>query len=85
MKKEKKNRANKWVLRTSAMLIVLLLSLCSALSCGIWRSSENSINKASEGQISLAWLKESEFLPNGKSDTQLYPYSLLQEAYSAAD
>jgi hypothetical protein len=85
MKKEKKNRANKWVLRTSAMLIVLLLSLCSALSCGIWRSSENSINKASEGQISLAWLKESEFLPNSKSNTQLYPYSLLQEAYSAAD
>jgi len=85
MKKEKKNRANKWVLRTSAMLIVLLLSLCSALSCGIWRSSENCINKASEGQISLAWLKESEFLPNSKSNTQLYPYSLLQEAYSAAD
>ncbi|MFA5153101.1 MAG: hypothetical protein WC554_11110, partial [Clostridia bacterium] len=63
----------------------LIAQLCSALSYGIWRSSENSINKAMEGQISLAWLKESEFLPNSKSDTQLYPYSLLQEAYSAAD
>ncbi|MFA7674411.1 MAG: hypothetical protein WCY62_11225, partial [Clostridia bacterium] len=84
MKKEKKNKVNKWVSRASVMLLVLLLSLCSALSLGIWRSSENSISKASEGRISSAWLKESEFLPNSKSDTQVYPYSLLQEAYSAA-
>ncbi|MDD4542420.1 MAG: ABC transporter permease [Clostridia bacterium] len=85
MKKEKKNSVNKWVLRISTMLLILILSLCSALSYGIWRSSENSISKATEGQISLAWLKESEFLPNNKSDTQLYPYSQLQETYAAAD
>ena len=85
MEKENKPRSGKWFMRVSVMLLILLISLCSALSCGIWRSSENSISKASEGQITLAWLKESEFLPNGKSDTQLYPYSLLQEAYSAAD
>jgi hypothetical protein len=84
MEKENKTRSSKWFLRASAMLLILILSLCSALSYGILGSSENSISKATEGQISLAWLKESEFLPNNKSDTQLYPYSLLQEAYSAA-
>ena len=84
MEKENKTRSSKWFLRASAMLLILILSLCSALSYGIWRSSENSISKATEGQISLAWLKESEFLPNSKSNTQLYPYSLLQGAYSAA-
>jgi hypothetical protein len=30
VKKEKKNRANKWVLRVSAMLLFILLSLYSA-------------------------------------------------------
>jgi len=85
MEKENKTRSGKWFLRASTMLLILILSLCSALSYGIWRSSENSISKATEGQISLAWLKESEFLPNSKSDTQLYPYSQLQETYAAAD
>jgi len=81
----KGKKKNKWLLRASAMLLVLLLSLCSALSYGIWNSSENYINKIPEGQTTFAWLKESEFLPNSKGSTQVYPYSQLQEIYTVAD
>ena len=81
----KEKKKSKWLLRTSVMLLVFLLSLCSALSYGIWSSAKTCINKAMDGKISLAWLKESEFLPNSKSATQAYPYSMLQEAYTAAD
>ncbi|MGI6504967.1 MAG: FtsX-like permease family protein [Clostridia bacterium] len=81
----KEKKKSKRLLRTSVMLLVFLLSLCSALSYGIWSSAKTCINKAMGGKISLAWLKESEFLPNSKSATQAYPYSLLQEAYTAAN
>ncbi|MGI6504962.1 MAG: hypothetical protein ACOX2V_01055 [Clostridia bacterium] len=81
----KEKKKSKWLLKISVMLLVLLLSVCSALSCGIWYSTQNFVEKELDGQVSLAWLKESEFLPNSKESTQVYPYSQLQEIYTVAD
>ncbi|HHT96165.1 MAG TPA: hypothetical protein PLK23_05720 [Clostridia bacterium] len=81
----KERKKSKWLLTIPAMLLVLLLSLCSALSCGIWCSAKNCITETLEEYKSLAWLKESEFLPNSKYYTQLYPYCLLQKVHTLAD
>jgi hypothetical protein len=85
MENKKKHKAGKWVLRIFTILLLVILSLCSALSYGIWQSSEAGIDDTGGGQKSLAWLKESEFLPNSKAETQIYSYDILKKAYTAAD